>query len=418
MKEPFAFLRDVAKAQDRALEESPVVEREIERLHQSQPAAGVIRLAAIRRSPRLLIASVAVAASVAAAAAVYLGVQGRPLTFAIAEEKRGGELGASLTAPGSASVGLDFSDGSHFKLAPGGQARVTRLDEHGAVVQLERGHADVSVVPRRGANWRIEAGPFHVFVKGTEFSLDWDPGSERLDFRLFKGAVVIDGGCLERAHALTAGESLYTSCRPAGATSSVEPAAPAAPTEPTEPTEPTLSDPGSKPAVDAEGKPDQAGAIGKEVERPSWRQLAAKQDYAAALAAAERMGFDAELKRASAEDLLSLGDVARLAGNSARALQAYLAARQRGPAGNRSAFAIGLVQFDQRHAYGDAARWFSTYLREHPGGPLAEQAAGRLMDAAEKAGDRSTARATANHYLAEHPHGAYAGLARRLAADE
>ena len=415
MKEQFAFLRDVADAQDRGLAESPLVAHEIERLQEAQLTASVPRLAAARGSSRRLIASVAVAASIAAGTAAYFGVQGRPLTFAIADEKRGGELGASLTAPEGAPVALDFSDGSHLKLAAGGLARVTRLDAHGAVVKLERGHADVAVVPRRGANWRIEAGPFHVFVKGTEFSLDWDPATERLDFRLLKGAVVIDGGCLERAHALTAGESLYTSCRPNQAVEAPASAMPAAPSAP------PLAIPGNEPPVGSAsevGKPGAVGAVSKDVDRPSWRQLAAKQDYPAALAAAERTGFDSELKHASAEDLLSLGDVARLAGNPSRALQAYLAARARGPAGNRSAFAIGLVQFDQRHAYGEAERWFSVYLREHPGGPLAEQAAGRLMEAAEKAGDRGTARATALHYVAEHPRGAYSGLARRLAADE
>ena len=414
MKDQFAFLRDVAEAQDRNLAESPLVAQEIERLPHSQRTARVVPLAASRGSRRLLIASVAVAASIAATTAAYLGVQGRPLTFAIAEEKRDGALGASLTAPDSGSVALDFSDGSQLKLAPGGHARVTHLDAHGAVVQLERGHADVAVVPRRGANWRIEAGPFHVFVKGTEFSLDWDPASERLDFRLLKGAVVIDGGCLERAHALTAGESLYTSCRSSQAVVATASAAPP-------PSALPPATPASELPLETEselGKSGGVATVGKEVERPSWRQLAAKQDYPGALAAAERVGFDSEIKRASAEDLLSLGDVARLAGNSARALQAYLAARERRPVGSRSAFAIGLVQFDQRHAYGEAARWFSTYLREHPSGPLAEQAAGRLMEAAENAGDRGTARATAKHYVAEHPRGAYAGLARRLAADE
>lgn len=415
MKDRLAFLRDVAEAQDRDLAESPLVAHEVERLLESRRTAGTVRLTAQRRSTRWLIASVAAAASLAAATAAYFGMQSRPLTFAIAEAKRGGELGASLSAPEGASVGLDFSDGSRLKLAPGAQARVTRLDAHGAVVELERGHADVAVVPRRGANWRIEAGPFHVFVKGTEFSLDWDPITERLDFRLLKGAVVIDGGCLERAHALTAGESLYTSCRPSAAAGSAASASPPPPSaaHAAGPEGVTPPDGGSEPA-----SPGPVATVSKDIDRPSWRQLASKQDYRAALAAAERAGFDSELKHASAEDLLSLGDVARLAGNSARALQAYQAARARGPAGSRSAFAIGLVQFDQRHAYGEAARWFSTYLREHPGGPLAEQAAGRLMEAAEKSGDRSTARATAKRYVAEHPHGAYAGLARRLAADE
>lgn len=404
MKQDLDFLRGVAASQDELLAKSTLVEREVEKLQAET------RVLAGARPPRprpWVLVTVGVTALAVASAALLLRHQ--PLTFQVATAGEG-ELGAELSAPESEPVAIDFSDGSTLKVAPGGRARVTHLDAAGAVVQLEHGHADMAVVPRHGAKWRVDAGPFRVHVKGTAFSVDWEPVGQRLDFKLREGKVVIDGGCLPRPRTLVAGESLYTSC-----VSSAPAAAPSSSALPAVDTTPPALSPEALPAVDA---PAPSVERGTHEAAPVWRQLAASGKFQEALAAAERSGFDNELQRASADDLMALGDAARLSGNSGRALQAYQASRQRRPRAKRSAFAIGLVHFDQRHAYGEAARWFSTYLQEQPGGPLAEQAAGRLMDAAERAGDYATARATAQKYLAQHAAGPYVDLARRLSVSE
>jgi outer membrane protein assembly factor BamD (BamD/ComL family) len=73
-----------------------------------------------------------------------------------------------------------------------------------------------------------------------------------------------------------------------------------------------------------------------------------------------------------------------------------------------SAFLLG------RSASGvQAAEWFSTYLKEQPGGALAREALGRLIEAYQAAGDRVSARAAAERYLKSYPDGPHATLARQ-----
>jgi len=146
---------------------------------------------------------------------------------------------------------------------------------------------------------------------------------------------------------------------------------------------------------------------------PSWRELAARGKYKDALEAAERQGFEQELERASSGDLLALSDTARFAGRPGRARDALLAMRRRFGAHGRSAFLLGKIAADQQGSSGDAITWFETYLAEEPGGALAEQALGRILEL-KKARDPQGARQIAERYLARYPNGAYAALARSI----
>jgi hypothetical protein len=381
------FLREMAAAQDELLLRGSAVDSAKVRL----------RYTLERRARRRVIGPLLVAA-VSTAAVVTLFVRKPALTFAVGAV--GGELGAPIVAADARPVDLVFSDGSFVALAPTGRARVTSIDNRGAAILVERGRADVSVVPRKNGSWRVDVGPFEVHVKGTRFSIDWDPETERLDFRLQKGAVLITAPCLAGGRSLVAGESLQASCRAPAPKLDVspEPAPAIAPPAP----------PAARADTRAVGRPRGAAPAS------TWRQLAGAQDYRAALDAVVRLGFERELRVTGAADLLILGDVARLAGDPDRALQAYEAARRKHTTGDRSAFAIGLVQFDHRHRYRDAAGWFAAYVAEQPEGPLVEEAQGRLMEAWERAGETSKARAAAESYLLRHPHGQYADLARRL----
>jgi hypothetical protein len=377
------FLRDLAAAQDEVLRQRSI-------------AGGVkarVRQTLARRTSRrrTWLVTLSVAAAALGVVAIVAVARRAPLTFAVGDAGARGELGAPIVAAEAKPVDLVFSDGSYLALAPRGRARVTSIDERGAAILVERGRADVSVVPRKNGSWRVEMGPFEIHVKGTRFSLDWDPEAERLDFQLHKGAVVITAPCLAGGRALVAGESLQASCR-------------AQPPEEE-----------GAPAVEAVAPPTRARARGAApAPSPAWRPRAGAQDYRAALDAALSFGFERELRRSSPADLLLLGDVARLAGDPARAVQAYEAARRKHPTVDRSAFAIGLVEFDHRHRYRAAADWFATYLSEQPEGPLAEEAQGRLMEAWQRAGEISKARAVGEAYLSRHPRGQYADLARRL----
>jgi transmembrane sensor len=160
-------------------------------------------------------------------------------------------------------------------------------------------------------------------------------------------------------------------------------------------------------------------AASAEAPRSTWRELARAGDNKAALAAAEAEDWGALCNSLSAADLLELGTIARLAGRSGRAIEAYSAVRRRfsgGDAAATAAFHLGQLAFDGAHAYADAHRWFTAYLAERPGGALAGEALGRTMEAEQRLGDLPAARETARRYLARYPNGAHENLAGSLIA--
>ena len=120
---------------------------------------------------------------------------------------------------------------------------------------------------------------------------------------------------------------------------------------------------------------------------------------------------------ATCKELLILADGARLFDRTPRALTALRVLRQRFPSSPEAAtaaFTMGRIAFEQSHAYSDAVRWFATYLREQPSGPLMGDAFGRLMEAHLRAGDQAGARSDAEQYLRRFPEGPYASQARGI----
>jgi TolA-binding protein len=144
-----------------------------------------------------------------------------------------------------------------------------------------------------------------------------------------------------------------------------------------------------------------------------WRVQAARAEYRQALAAAVLEGWRAECARLGADDLVLLGDVARLAGDLDRAEEAYRSARRRFPDADRPIYALGLIAFEGRHNYKLAGDLFGGYLLSFPHGPLAREAAGRLIESRLKVGDEIEARRAASAYLHDFPGGPHAALARR-----
>ena len=149
---------------------------------------------------------------------------------------------------------------------------------------------------------------------------------------------------------------------------------------------------------------------------PNWQELARAGEYRQSLTAAESEGFETLIERLNAADLALLADAARLGGNGSRARQALLTLRRRFPtvaAAQVGAFRLGQLALAERN-YGEAAGWFETYLKAAPSGTLAAEAAGRLIEARERAGNRSGAEAAAREYLRRHPGGPYESVARAL----
>ena len=272
----------------------------------------------------------------------------------------------------------------------------------------------------------MDAGPFTVHVTGTRFHVAWQPDAERLELRLIDGSVRVTGPLVETGRMVSAGETLLVrvperdlEIHRTGEEMAPPPPAPAPVTSTTVESvdhDPPDRAPTASPATRL--APTAAAPVATApVAPPSWRELARAGRNREALQRAEGEGFSALCETSSAADLLALGDAARFAGDAARARQAYLALRRRHP-GDRDAavadFILGRLAFDVDGDYADAARWFRAYLAEAPAGSYACDASGRLIEALQRGGDRTGARAEARHYLATYPTGPHADLARGL----
>jgi ferric-dicitrate binding protein FerR (iron transport regulator) len=391
-------------------------------LQRSRPAASVTRW------------SLALAGVGACAAAAFLYLQ-RPqaISFAVAGAGAGvdGQLGAPLVAPAAAPVELKFSDGSAVTLPPRAAAHVDALDEQGATVAIEDGTLEVSVIHRAHTHWQVRAGGYRIQVTGTRFAAGWDRSARALTVTMHEGAVLVTGPGLPEPVRVVTGQRLRASASGAdlglenGSLPSADnevppPAAPAPPPA----AEPSLAPPAAEAAPSVE-RPTASRARHVEAvaahaappsSAPDWRAEAARAQYREALASAVVEGWRAECARLPADDLVLLGDVARLAGDLDRAEEAYRSARRRFPDADRPIFALGLISFEGRRNYKQAGDLFASYLRSFPRGPLAREAAGRLIESRLKAGDDVEAKRAAAAYLRDFPGGPHAALAKLTVA--
>jgi hypothetical protein len=147
-----------------------------------------------------------------------------------------------------------------------------------------------------------------------------------------------------------------------------------------------------------------------------WVALARDGKYREAVAAAERSGIARIYQIASADDLLELARSARLAGRADVEHDALLACRQHykgQPFAAKAAYLLGRAAGPK-----EAAQWFETYLREQPSGVLSREAAGRLIESHQRAGNVSAAREAATRYLASYPDGPHGAIARSVLAGQ
>jgi TolA-binding protein len=148
-----------------------------------------------------------------------------------------------------------------------------------------------------------------------------------------------------------------------------------------------------------------------------WESLAKRGRYQQALAAAEQVGIDELTSTLGAEKLLRLADVARIGGKPSLAQRILFGLRKRFPgtsSAGLAAYTLGVTAFDQKRSFPEAAGWFSTYLSEQPGGPLSQEALGRLAEALQRSGQTESARNAATRYLKAYPEGPHRELARRV----
>lgn len=419
-----------------------------------------------RRVPMVLTAAV----GVAAACALFIAISPSELSVSINGENREIQAGSWVSSPQDSALQLSFSDGSTVGLSESSEVRVQSLMREGAHLLLERGNMDVSVIHRKETSWKIDAGPYQIWVTGTKFNVRWVPEKRSLLLDMEEGSVRLSGPLLEGGKSLKTGETLLASLaestvevsrggdqgkiitrwdreqdaeseplaveKPSERLEAVADVESAETTEASLPATQLRSVRGSKRARTISQEWDDIStpmsdsspvrvesysstAHGVDVQL-SWKELAREGKYHAAVALAEDAGFGRLIASGTLSDLMLLADAARLANNPSEAHQAYRSVRKRFPGtrqSERAAFALGRIELESNGNYTAAARWFDTCYRENKSGPMAREAAGRLIEALNRAGDERGASTAAKEYLVRFPHGPHANLAKKTLAN-
>lgn len=383
---------------------------------------------------------------------------------------RAGERSASsrldewIAAPIEQTLPIVFSDGSTVRLSPGARARVRQLSAVGASVELQRGEARVHVRHASETQWSVEAGPYVVQVIGTRFRVQWEPSEEAFALEVFEGAVRLSEPRGTRRVSRSDGEvraqlrppiqaepkpgpepviepspvpvpairvpraAVATSSsrgaprahRPSSEANAVSYRPPAAPLElklPPKTPELVSGDPAvsGAPALAETDPPLTTIEESTPVSEPAWKELAEKSEYEEVLSSLSPQDFEELVWQGDANDLVHLAAAARRT-KDARAGYIYTVVRSRfsgTDSAANAAFMLGRMQF-HAGAPQAAAVWLETYLRERPRGRFAREAAGRLIEAYVRAEDTAQAQAAAQRYLARHPQGPHAALARSV----
>jgi len=145
----------------------------------------------------------------------------------------------------------------------------------------------------------------------------------------------------------------------------------------------------------------------------AWRPLAERGQYEEAQTALRKAGPSAV--RDDTADLLLAADAARLSGHPAEAvpyLQRVLHGHARDPRAGLAAFTLGRVLLDELGRPREAIEAFA--FARSAGGPLAEDALAREVEAVSRAGETTRSRDLAELYLRLYPNGRRAKAVSRF----
>lgn len=271
--------------------------------------------------------------------------------------------------------------------------RRERAADARAAVALEAGPARFEVDKRDLAGgeraFRVAAGQVLVEVLGTVFTVDRSqPG--RVLVAVEEGTVRVAWGEGAGSRLLHAGDRGEFADDGAG-----ELSAPA-------------SEPGSEPPTAGTARLPAAPS-------GAWRELARAGHYGAAYLALQR---DRRALRDDPNDLMLAADVARLSRHPEDAvapLQRLMAKYPRDDRAAPAAFLLGRLLLESLGRAPEAATAFARAHALSPGGPLAEDALAREVQALLRAGDVARARVRAGDYLARFPAGVRAHEMRPVA---
>ncbi|HEY4188256.1 MAG TPA: tetratricopeptide repeat protein [Polyangia bacterium] len=441
------LFRELAEAQDAALRADENADSS--GAHAGLRATGTFTVArrpgATRMRRRLGLLPVALGLGVAAATLIVVATTRKPsLHVQLGASTKDEDAIPTLVADARNDLPLRFSDGSTITFQAGSSGKLQQLTNAGAEMVLARGTLRAHVIHAAETSWIIHAGPYRVRVTGTRFGLSWQ--AERLELSLYEGSVVVDGALLGSGVPVRAGHRLTVASgvvriEPMGATAvaptarertlalAAPAASPGAPAKAVAET-PDSDEPALEPRPEREPSGVHSAAAGPRA-RPSrggaasasrdeeWLALADRGSYREALDVAKRIGWWSLCRRLDARRLLTLADVARYSDARVPAHRAFEALVHRFPNDRLAAdavFSLGRLAFEGGRPT-EAARWFRRYVSDWPRGPLAEQAAGRLLESTIRMQDTDAARGAARAYLARAPHGAQASLARGVLAD-
>jgi TolA-binding protein len=316
-----------------------------------------------------------------------------------------------------------FNEGSRFALTAGTRGQIRSVDRDGARVAIERGTASFQVTRSGSRRWLVDAGPFLVTVKGTTFTVSWDPLSEQFDLRMRHGSVVVSGPVSAGEIALRAGqrlvvnlartETMITEEEPEPGSEAVGAAAPQAVTPPALPP----SDVSNKPAGPIPSEAPAPSSVSKTSGERRWSDELARGHWDRILDEVQRIGVEATLSKAPGEDLFALAYAARYRRRPDLARAALLAARRRFPDSPRALeaiFLLGRVEESREGGIAQAIAQYDEYLARAPTGPFVAEALGRKMTLTDKLEGAVRARPVAEEYLRRFPKGSYAGSARAL----
>jgi TolA-binding protein len=328
--------------------------------------------------------------------------------------------GGYLREAGHAGVNVTFSEGTEFKFAPGTRGRIREVAKEAVRVAIEHGTATFNVTPRTGRQWLIDVGPFLVTVKGTVFTVSWDPLSEQLMLNLQRGVVVVTGPVSAGEIALRTGqrlsvnlakaETVITEENPDELSGDASTVSVPHQQNPAELSSPVANNERAEPAA-------ARASNGKVSNEPRWTDELAHGQWDRILQDVNRLGVEVTLAEASSEDLFAIADAARYRRQPELARSALLALRRRFPRSSRAldaTFLLGRLEEARPNGAPQAIVRYEEYLARAPSGPFAGEALGRKMTLTETLAGPARARPLAEEYLRRFPKGSYAGSARAL----
>ncbi|HET6280692.1 MAG TPA: FecR family protein [Polyangia bacterium] len=337
---------------------------------------------------------------------------------------------------------LKFSDGTEVTLQHGSRAWVVSTDAQGGRVRLEEGQAHFAVVPRPGARWVVEAGPYTIDVTGTRFDVAWAGGDDLFEVRLVSGAVTVRGPLTGDGIKLSPGQQFRGRLsegavgiqRVASAARSDEPPASSPPTAastitPAPPVaqlaDVTAGSRRTRSAVAMRASDSTAAAMARQ-DAPGesitsvgtdWRKQVARGQFHVVVRDAEDAGIDRCLASLPADRLTALADAARYTARTELARRVLVAQRQRfsgSAAAHDAAFLLGRLAEDTGAPLPSALDWYDRYLLEAPRGSYAAEALGRKMLALTRMPGATTGATVARDYLLRYPNGQYVTQARGI----